>query len=323
MVYFSSLSNKQKLDIVIRRNTFFFRNEDFEEQWESRVSSITNLLLFLQRELRIKKSLEDKKKVVVNLLLEKSDALPALLALTAISEEFLLRLVTFARAVQDEHLNRLVNMESLSKLALDGEASKASLFRLVKADRGAAESVVNLLFEGYSVPVLQQALPLFELKKLNFSKLEFTTESLLDSIVRHARRGSYKAQGANDPAGLIKDLLDRNGICYVTKAALKGVSRTMDFIIPSKSSPKVLVECSFEVTTSSAMGDKAKTEIQVVSDIKRHYSNSAFVGFVDGIGWYVRRRDLARLVAAFDNVFTFKRTELTRFLKFLKSVLRV
>jgi len=71
------------------------------------------------------------------------------------------------------------------------------------------------------------------------------------------------------------------------------------------------------------MGDKAKTEIQVVSDIKRHYSNSAFVGFVDGIGWYVRRRDLARLVAAFDNVFTFKRTELTRFLKFLKSVLRV
>ena len=57
-----SLTNKQKLDIVIQRNTFFFRSADFEEQGEARISSITNLLLFLQRELASKKSLEDKKK---------------------------------------------------------------------------------------------------------------------------------------------------------------------------------------------------------------------------------------------------------------------
>jgi len=321
MVNAGSLSNKQKLDIVIQRNTFFFRSEDFEEKWEARISSITNLLLFLQRELNAKKSLGDKKKVVVNFLLDKPDGLSALLALTSISEEFLLRLITFARTVQDKELNKLVKIESFSRFPLDKEVGKASLFRLVKAEKYAAESIVNLLFEGYSIPILQESLPLFELKKLNFSKLEFTIESLLDSIVRHAKRGSYKAQDKNDPAGLIKQLLDTNEIPYVTKATLKGISRTMDFIIPSESSPKILVECSFEVTTSSAMGDKAKTEIQVISDIKRHYSNTAFVGFVDGIGWYVRKKDLARLVAAFDNVFTFKDTELARFLEFVKSVI--
>ncbi len=321
MVNTGSLSNRQKLDIVIEKNTFFFRNDDFEGKWEARVSSITNLLLFLQRELNAKKSLEDKKKVVVNLLFDKPDGLSALLALTSISEEFLLRLVTFARTVQDKELNKLVKIESFVKFPLDKEVSKTSLFRLVKTNKNATESIVNLLFEGYSLPILQEYLPLFELKKLNFSKLDFTTESLLDSIVRHAKRGSYKAQGENDPAGLIARLLDKNKIHCVTKATLTGVSRTMDFIIPSKSTPKILVECSFEVTTSSAMGDKAKTEIQVVSDIKRHYSNTVFVGFVDGIGWYVRKKDLARLVAAFDNVFTFKDTELTRFLEFVKSVI--
>ncbi len=321
MVNAGSLTNKQKLDIVIRRNTFFFKSEDFEEKWEARISSITNLLLFLQRELNTKKSLGDKKKVVVNLLLDKPDGLSALLALTSISEEFLLRLITFARTVQDKELNKLVRIESFAKFPLDKEVSKTSLFKLVKTNRNTTESIVNLLFEGYSVPILQEHLPLFELKKLNFSKLEFTTESLLDSIVRHAKRGSYKAQGKNDPAGLIEQLLDTNKIPYVAKTTLTGISRTMDFIIPSKSSPKILVECSFEVTTSSAMGDKAKTEIQVISDIKRHYSNTAFVGFVDGIGWYVRKKDLARLVAAFDNVFTFKDTELARFLEFVKSVI--
>ena len=52
------------------------------------------------------------------------------------------------------------------------------------------------------------------------------------------------------------------------------------------------------------MGDKAKIEIEVARDIRTHYPGTAFAGFVDGIGWYVRRNDLQRLVSAFDNVFT-------------------
>ncbi len=321
MVNAGSLSNKQKLDIVIQRNTFFFRSPDFEEQGEARISSITNLLLFLQRELASKKSLEDKKKIVVNLLLDKPDGLSALLALTSISEEFLLRLITFSRTIQNKELNKLVKMEKFSKFPLDKEISKSSLFKLVKTDRNTTEGIVNLLFEGYSIPILQEYLPLPELKKLNFSKLEFTTESLIDTIVRQAKRGSYTAQNKNDPALIIEQLLDINKIPYSAKTKLTGISRTMDFVIPAKLSPKILVECSFQVTTSSSMGDKAKTEIQVSSDIKRHYSNTAFVGFVDGAGWYVRKKDLERLVAAFDNVFTFKDTELARFLDFVKSVL--
>lgn len=321
MISYGSLTNQQKFEIVIQKNTFFFKNLDFEEKWEARVSSITDLLLFLQQELKTKKSGRERKETVVSVLLDKPDGLSALLALTSISEEFLLRLVTFARTIKDEELNKLIKLESFSKFPLDKEISKGSLFRLVKTDRHVAESIVDLLFEGYSVPILQEYLPLFELKKLNFKKLQFTPESLIDSIVRYSKRGSYKAQGENDPAGLISKLLDYNKIPYIKKTALPGISRTMDFVIPNKESPKILVECSFEVTTSSAMGDKAKTEIQVTSDIKRHYVKTAFIGFVDGVGWYVRKSDLAKLVGAFDNVFTFKDTELARFLEYVESVI--
>lgn len=69
------------------------------------------------------------------------------------------------------------------------------------------------------------------------------------------------------------------------------------------------------------MGDKAKTEIQVAHDIKRHYPKTAFLGFVDGIGWYVRQGDLKRIVSAFDEVFTFRTSELKRFIEFIQRFL--
>ncbi|MCK4225067.1 MAG: hypothetical protein KAX39_07790 [candidate division Zixibacteria bacterium] len=69
------------------------------------------------------------------------------------------------------------------------------------------------------------------------------------------------------------------------------------------------------------MGDKAKTEIAVANQLKKFYPYTVFVGFVDGIGWYVRQGDLKRIVSAFENVFTFTEEEIYRFIKFVEDVL--
>lgn len=44
-------------------------------------------------------------------------------------------------------------------------------------------------------------------------------------------------------------------------------------------------------------------------------------GFIDGIGWYVRKNDLKRMVVAYEDVFTFHPEELKRFQKQLKEVM--
>jgi hypothetical protein len=72
------------------------------------------------------------------------------------------------------------------------------------------------------------------------------------------------------------------------------------------------------MTTSSHQGDKAKTEISIQKLIKKHYPKAKFIGFVDGIGWYVRKEDLKRMVAAYDDVFTFHKDELGRFVEMLQ-----
>ena len=97
--------------------------------------------------------------------------------------------------------------------------------------------------------------------------------------------------------------------------------RTMDFIIPNKTNPKVVIESSYLKTTSSGQGDKSKTEGNVDRLLKHHYPNARFWGFVDGIGWYVRKGDLRRMVNAYEEVFTFHEAELERFESQLLEVL--
>ncbi|MCA6070163.1 MAG: hypothetical protein LE180_03515 [Endomicrobium sp.] len=95
--------------------------------------------------------------------------------------------------------------------------------------------------------------------------------------------------------------------------------RTMDFIIPNKENPKIIIESSFLVTTSSGQGDKSKTECNIKKLIHRYYPMAKFIGFVDGIGWYVRKSDLKRMVGAYDEVFTYHKTEIDRFSKYVEK----
>ena len=96
--------------------------------------------------------------------------------------------------------------------------------------------------------------------------------------------------------------------------------RTMDFIIPDKKNPQLIVESSFVTTTASGQGDKAKTEIAIGRLLKEYYPKAKFVGFVDGIGWSVRPGDLERMNSAYDYTYTFHKDDLNSFKNLLNEV---
>lgn len=76
------------------------------------------------------------------------------------------------------------------------------------------------------------------------------------------------------------------------------------------------------VTTSSGQGDKSKAEGNIKKLIEKYYPKAKFIGFVDGIGCYVRKCDLLRIVAAYDDVFTFHKDEIERFKKMIKKEIK-
>lgn len=323
MIRYPSLD--EKFDTVISQNTFYFQNVEFEEYHEGHISSIAQNIFLLRNRIE-REGL--KESVLLDHITEVEDGLDAILTITGFSQESLLRIISFVRAKGDPALSKLVNKDfwPVEKKSISEEFNEWKLDRvknLIKTNEKFAEGVVNLFFRGSTIPIIKQVIPLFEFKKLDINKFSFSIESLVDTLTRYKTKGSYSASRERNPEVVIEQILNyykltfEKGKFRIPEAG--DIPRTMDFIIPNKKSPKIIIECSYEVTTASGMGDKAKTEKTVADYLKKHYPSVIFVGFVDGIGWYVRRGDLKRMVDAYDFVFTFSKDELERFNNLLKE----
>jgi len=319
----------RKLQTVKTMNTFYFFDNKFEEEYESHINSIKETLLVLKHKI-LNNGL--KKELFEELLLKKEHGLRALLALTGFSNESLKRLITFTQIIDDTELNSLIYKDKWVVNTNIGNKDNIKEWSDIKMRREICENeyfrkgLVNIFFEGSTVPVLNRLLPLFEVKKLSIAKLNFETDALIDTLIRYKEKGSYSGKTDNNPETVIKCILEQLGISF-EKGDLEelvkqesNIKRTMDFIIPNKANPKVIVECSYLVTTSSGQGDKAKTENQVKFLLKKHYPMASFLGMIDGIGWYVRTNDLKRMVEAYEDVFTFHQLELERFKHYMKKV---
>ena len=313
---------------VLEKNTFFFSTDVFEEEHEDeRIPKLTSLLLELLKQVGdggITKEFVDE-------LLQREMGLDAILALNGLSFEQYKRIITFARADSDHNLDRLLNRsdwgitDSPERIRVI-EWGDNTYRRNVQKNAAFRAGTVNLFFDGIDNPYLIKRLPPFMLKKLSASKLEFQPEALVDTLIRYKVKGSRSAKAANNPATLISGILDDYELSYVTDKHLPklqeknpGASRVMDFVLPTLAHPRIVIESSYQMTTSSNQGDKSKAEAGVDALIHQHYRGAKFIGFVDGAGWFVRRSSLRRMVNAYDDVFTFHDDELGRFQKLLKD----
>lgn len=203
------------------------------------------------------------------------------------------------------------------------EWSTSKIEKLAQKNKYFRKALINVFYEGSTVEFFKKTLPTFEFQKFSLGKLHFEINAIMDTLARYKEKGSRSAKGKNNPEVLVEKILEKHNISF-EKGDLSELiesaydtKRTMDFIIPNRKTPVIIAESSFLVTTSSGQGDKSKTEISIDTLIKKHYPNAKFVGFVDGIGWYVRKGDLKRMVVAYEDVFTFHKDELKRFEKFL------
>ena len=295
----------------------------FEENYEGYINSLKETLLIVKNKVETEGL---KKEIFEWLLTDKENGLRALLALTGFSNEYLKRLTTIIRIVDNPELNKLVYKEKwYNEKSPDNiqEWTDSIILKQIQKNEYFRKGLINIFFEGASIPFLANTIPLFELKKLSISKLKFEIPELIDTLIRYKEKGSYSGMKGNNPETVVAEILDRLGITFETGDLSELITnapdtkRTMDFIIPNKKDPLIIVESSFLATTSSGQGDKSKTEISIDTLIKEHYPKAIFIGFVDGIGWYVRKGDLIRMVTAYEDVFTYHQDELKRFEKLL------
>ncbi len=168
---------------VIQKNTFYFFNSKFEENYEGYINSLKETLLIVKNKVETEGL---KKEIFEWLLTDKENGLRALLALTGFSNEYLKRLTTIIRIVDNPELNKLVYKEKwYNETNPDNiqEWSDSTILRHIQENEYFRKGIVNIFFEGASIPFLANTIPLFELKKLSISKLKFEIPELIDTLI--------------------------------------------------------------------------------------------------------------------------------------------
>ena len=184
--------------------------------------------------------------------------------MTGFSNESLKRLITLIRVVDNPELSKLVlkdKWNSNEPVENVKEWSNTKIATMIRGNGHFRKGIVDIFFEGATIPFLSNTMPLFELKKLSISKLNFEVPAMIDTLVRYKEKGSYSGIKANNAEIVIEELLDRLPLTF-EKGDLNelienapNLKRTMDFIIPDKQKPQIIIECSFLTTTGSGQGD--------------------------------------------------------------------
>ena len=318
-------STADKLKTVREKNTYYFNNELFEKEMQSHIDKLIFLALDLKEDMIEHGCTKD----VLDRFLRKEDALKAVLGATAVSFEMLQRIVTIIRHEDFEEFTTVFYKDKWNSNKTKTEWGAKKIEKMTLKNEYFRKAMVNIFFEGNKT-ILGKMIPEYNSSKMSSNVIRNVTtlsEQTIDTMMRYKERGSYAGRKGNNAETVLQTILDDANITYDSGCDLpllaeneKTLKRTMDFMIPNKENPLVIIESSYNTTTSSGNGDKAKTENGVNPLNKKYYPNAIFIGFIDGVGWYARSKDAERMCKGFDDVFTFHADELNRFKELLNKL---
>lgn len=279
------LNPKPEFDVFIRTCTPLFKIPELEERMRSRVRSIVSELLDFQPS-------ADPAQNLKQFLKEDENFLGVLLALTNLSQEKFLRILTAQRfAAQD----------------FGTEWNASTVYRKIKRDDNFAEAIAHLFLEGKDSQLLIEQVADFYLDQLslpdNWPQI-IQDRTVIGNLVRKKLTGEYTDQKGEFIEREVRTVLDtiqqKYGVPHAHGQVVL-VGKEVDHAIPSLEDPYVMVMVSYMETTSSSQTARANEQQamyqKIVGDNIRYPQRSKriFVNIIDGAGWLARRTDLRKM----------------------------
>jgi len=283
-----TLKRKPTFDDFIKTCTPLLKIPELEKQMRERVREIVKDLLNFQPD-------TDPTKTLNRFLQKDENFLGVLLALTNLSQEKFLRILTAQRFAAQDY---------------GKEWGVKQIYRKIQKDDKFAENVASLFLEGRSSKLLAQQVADFYLDQLslpsNWSDV-IRDENLVGNIVRKKLTGEYTDQKGEFVEKRIRNILDGITAKYGMPHAhgqVAFVGKEIDHAIPSLDEPFLMVMVSYMETTSSGQTARANEQQamyqKIVGENVRHKDQRVFVNVVDGAGWLARRSDLVKMYKGCD-----------------------
>ena len=230
------------------------------------------------------------------------DFLGVLLALSNLSQEKFLRILTAQRFATGD---------------FGKEWDVKKIYRKIRTDDTFAETIARLFLEGRDNSLLVEQVADFYLDQLSLPANwpEFIRDqNIVANIVRKKLTGEYTDQKGEYVERIIRSVLDgvadRHGVTH-TRGQVGFLGKQVDHVIPSLEDPYVMVMVSYMETTSSGQTARANEQQAMYERIvgertRRAPVQRVFVNVVDGAGWLARRSDLRKIHAGCDYCLNMK-----------------
>lgn len=277
------LKRKPSLDEFIKTCTPLLKIPELETEMRDRVRAIVAELFNFEPDADPVKSLKQ-------FLKRDENFLGVLLALTNLSQEKFLRILTAQRFADQDY-------------GVEWGAKK--IYQMITKDDEFAERIARLFLEGRDSKVLAEQVADFYLDQLslpeNWSNV-IRDQNVVENVVRKKLTGEYTDRKGERVERIIQARLDalqnEYGLSYA-HGQVKLVGKEVDHAIPSLQDPFVMVMTSYMETTSSNQTTRANEQNAMYSKIResntRYGVKRVFVNVVDGAGWLARRSDLRKL----------------------------
>jgi hypothetical protein len=277
----------QTVEDFIRSTTMFYIDDDlekeFDEEVEKDVKEIKSELLGITTDEGLKNYIRSNPK-----------SLDRITSIMNISEEKFKRIITMLR-IEKGYMPT-------------GEWSMSSLRGQMIESADWMNEVCNLLRSGARMEAYQKLIPGFYLT--NFS-IDATTMGRISNdddirrLVRQGYEGRYNNKIGdsfyNRVLQYVKRLCDVEGLTTVSKEDLPMVNRVIPIAIPDVKHPRILIDVTYGITTSSAQtkyAEKTETLCGVLREKNYQKPDSekiVYINVVDGAGWVARQSDLNKI----------------------------
>ncbi len=277
------LKKKPALTDFITTCSPLYKIPELESAMHQRIESIVRDVLAFEPEM-------DPIKNLTRFLQNDPNFLGVLLALTNLSQEKFLRILTAERFAQGD---------------FGKEWNADQVFNKMKRDAAFAERIARLFLEGRNSDVLVRQVADFYLAQLSLPQNWDTVirdRSVVENVVRKKLTGEYIDQKGAAIELLIRSKLDLIRDTYGVEhehGQVKFLGKEVDHAIPTCDNPFVLVMASYMETTSSSQTARANEQQamyqKIIGENVRYGTKRIFVNVVDGAGWLARRSDLRKL----------------------------
>lgn len=288
-------AKKLTYDELFNSTTMFYMNEQYEADIEQEVRAKTADISVGLRTIKDKESLRQY-------IIDHKDALDNLTSVAEISVERFKRMVSMIR--KDRGFVFATEW-SLGKIRTAMMESPAMM-----------ESILNLIWDGKNDDKMKACIPAFYLENMamdetTLSKLQ--DENIVRQLVKRGLEGRY-SNGIGDAVLAdiereIKRVCAKHGLEYEKNVRVPVLDRAVSFVLESPTEPKLIIDVSYSVTTSSSQGSKkeaARKTVEVLSREKAAGRNIVFVNFLDGAGWIGRQADMREIHRCSDYVLNFQ-----------------